>query len=120
MSRIDPINDTGTKVEATRDDIIPAKTDGFNSISIKIDLTGFDNPDQTLIVEAWAGQERIASMESQGGPRPTENIVGEKIANPDLLVFVTSSNREHKGDIKVTTTVKGDARQKAPLEVLTQ
>lgn len=120
MSRIDPFGDAGTKVEASRDDIVPAKAAGFDELSVKLDLTGFDDPKQTLVIEAWAGDRVIARMESQGGSRPTANIVGEKIANPDLLVFVTSSNREHKGDIKVTTTVVGDARQKVPNEVLTR
>lgn len=120
MSRLDPIKDAGAKVEAARDDIVPAKPAGFQELSVKVDLTGFDDPKQTLVIEAWEGQQRIARMEAQGGPRPTENIAGEKVANPDLLVFTTASNREHKGDVKVTTTVIGDARQKAPIEVLTR
>lgn len=117
MSRVDPIND---KAEISRDDFVPAKPMGFDEISVKIDLTGFDDPAHTLIVEAWASNQRIAHMEAQGGPRDTINIAGEKIENPDLLVFNTSSNREHKGEVKVTTTVKGDARAKAPSEVLTR
>lgn len=120
MSRIDPIDDTGAKVEAVRDDIVPAKTTGFDELSVKVDLTGFDDPKQTLVIEAWAGDKRIAYMAAQGGPRPTATITGAKIENPDLLVFETGSNREHKDEIKVTTTVIGDVRQKAPLEVLTR
>ncbi len=120
MSRIDPIGDAGAKVEASRDDIVPAKTAGFDELSVKVDLTGFDDPTQTLVIEAWAGDKRIAYMTAQGGPRPTETITGAKIAEPDLLVFTTGSNREHKTEVKVTTTVIGDARQKAPSEVLTR
>lgn len=120
MSRIDPIGDAGAKVEASRDDIIPAKTQGFDEVSVKIDLTGFDDPSHILIVEAWAGLQRIAHMEAQGGPRPMTDITGAKIADPDLLVFVTGSNREYKEAVKVTTTIKGDARAKTPLEVVTR
>lgn len=124
MSRIDPVGDAGPKVEpkleAARDDIVPAKIAGFDELSVKVDLSGFDDPKHTLVIEAWAGDKRIARMEAQGGPRPTENIAGQKIATPDLLVFTTSSNREQKGEIKITTTVVGDARAKAPLEVTTR
>lgn len=120
MSRLDPIGDIGAKVEAARDDIVPAKAAGFDEISVKVDLAGFDDPAHTLVIEAWADGRRIAYMEAQGGPRPTADITGAKIANPDLLVFVTGSNREHKGEIKITTIVKGDARQKSPIEAITR
>lgn len=107
-------------IEAKRDDVIPAKVAGFGEISVKIDLAGFDNPAHTLMVEAFADNQRIAYMEAQGGPRPTTTIAGDRIANPDLLVFVTGSNREHKGAIRVTTTIKGDTRAKTPLEAVTR
>lgn len=107
-------------IEAIRESVIPAKASGFDEVSVKIDLSGFDDPTHTLIVEIWSGSQRIAYMEAQGGPRPATDITGKKIVDPDLLVFATGSNRDHKNEIKVFTKVKGDVRQKTPLEVLTK
>jgi len=112
--------DIKAALEAKRDDVIPAKTQGFGTISVKLDLAGFDDPAQTLIIEAFAGKQRIAFMSRNGGPREQTNIVGQRIANPDTLVFETSSNGEHKGEITVTTTIKGGDVAKQPFEVATR
>lgn len=107
-------------LESKRDDIIPAKTQGFETVSVKLDLAGFDDPSQVLIIEAFAGKQRIAYMSRNGGPREQTNIVGQRIANPDTLVFETSSNGEHKGEITITTTIKGSDVAKQPFEVATR
>lgn len=106
--------------EAKHDAVIPAKAAGFGAVSVKVDLAGFDDPAQTLVIEAFSGKQRIAYMSRPGGPREQVNLVGERIADPDTLVFETSSNGEHKDAITVTTTVKGADVAKQPFEVATR
>lgn len=113
-------NEKGTLREAQHASVIPAKEAGFGAVAVKVDLSGFDDPKQTLIVEVWAGNECIARMECQGGPRPQTTITGERIADPDTLVFETGSNREHKVDVTVTTTLRGADVAKSPFEVATR
>lgn len=112
--------DIKSALEAKRDDIIPAKAQGFGTISVKLDLAGFDDPAQTLIIEAFAGEQRIAYMACQGGPRPQTTITGARIPDPDTLVFETGSNGEYKEQITVTTTIKGADVAKSPFEVATR
>lgn len=112
--------DIEAALEAKHDAVIPAKGQGFDVVSVKLDLSGFDDEKQTLIIEAFAGRQRIAYMERPGGPREQTNIVGDRIADPDTLVFETTSNREHKGAITVTTTIKGGDVAKQPFEVATR
>lgn len=107
-------------LEAKHDVEIPAKGQGFDVVSVKVDLSDCDDPAQVLIVEAFAGRERIAYMERPGGPREQTNTAGDRIADPDTLVFETSSNREHKGGITVTTTIRGADKAKVPAEVATR
>lgn len=106
--------------EAKHDAEIPAKGQGFDTVSVKVDLSDCDDPAQVLVVEVFAGRQRIAHMERPGGPREQTTITGQRIADPDTLVFETGSNREHKGDITVTTTIKGADKAKAPTEVATR
>jgi len=112
--------DIKSSLEAKHDIIIPAKTKGFDIISIKVDLSDFDDEKQTLVIEAFSGQERIAYMERPGGPREQTNIVGDRISNPDTLIFETSSNKEYKSEIIITTTLKGGSISKQPFEVNTR
>jgi len=112
--------DIKATLEAKHDVEVPAKVQGFDVISVKVDLSDCNDPSQVLIVEAFAGRQRIAYMERPGGPREQTNIVGDRIANPDTLIFETTSNREHKGPITITTTIKGGNKAKTPLEVATR
>lgn len=104
--------------------VIPAKQTGFDSITITADLTDFTDTRSIITLEAFAidakgVSQSIAAMTTTGGVRPTVSLAGFPIPNPNILTFVTGSNREYKGDITVLLTVTGAAARISIPEIVT-
>lgn len=108
----------------TQEYVLGAKLTGFDSITITADLTDYTDTRSAITLEAFAADEKgttqtIARMTTTGGIRPTTNIAGDLIANPNLLTFVTETRRAYKSDVTVRLTVSGAAARISIPQIVT-